>query len=279
MCYAVSVGAAVSNWLVACGNFSLKNPVRDMSLPVFKEFVSASPFAEDFKLRVLSQFHAGPAGEDLESHALDTMLATIQAYAGRSQRIMQVVRLPSSTAQSYRVPVSYHFQIEFNRMIAHHGYGEMGEAKVLVHKAALGHSPRQGTSNAASGMDAGAPQATQITALFLMESLRHALIDQTSQTPPQQLQALVGWMLSYWTFRDRQDRAQYTEFPLARVVVLCPVDHGTWLWHLEGRRLYSDWEPKWTAMQSAQLAVSTMGVQTLQRYTAEWRLIPEARPK
>ena len=286
MCYAVTVTAVVSNWLVACGSFSLKNPVRDISLPVFKEFVSASPFAEDFELRVLSQHHEAPAGEDLESHALDTMLATIQAYAGRSQRIMQVVRLPSSTAQSYRVPVSYHFPIEFNRMIVDYGYGEMGEAKVLVHKAALGHSPRntflasllrKGTSGGArSEMDAGAPQATQITALFPMESLRHALVDQTSQTPPPQLQALVAWMLSYWTFLDRQDRAQYTEFPLARVVVLCPVDHGTWLWHLEGRRLYSDWDPTWTAMQSAQLAVSTMGVQTLQKYTAEWRLIPEA---
>jgi TIR domain-containing protein len=289
MCYAVTVTAVVSNWFVACGSFSLKNPVRDISLPVFKEFVSASPFAEDFELRVLSRHHAAPAGEDLESHDLDTMLATIQAYAGRSQRIMQVVRLPSSTAQSYRVPVSYHFLIEFNRMIAHYGYGEMGEAKVLVHKAALGHSPRntflanllrKGTSSGAgSGTDGGAPQATRITALFLMESLRHTLVDETSQTPPQQLQALVGWMLSYWTFLDRQDRAQYTEFPLARVVVLCPVDHGTWLWHLEGRRLFSDWESKWTAMESAQLAVSTMGVQTLQRYTAEWRLIPDARPK
>jgi len=160
---------------------------------------------------------------------------------------------------------------------------------VLLHKADLGHSPRSTflasllskgiPGGAGSGMDAGEPQATQITALFLMESLQHALVDQTSQTPPQQLQALVGWMLSYWAFLDRQDRAQYTEFPLARVVVLCPVDHGTWLWHLEGRRLYSDWEPEWTAMQSAQLAVSTMGVQTLQRYTAEWRLIQEVRAK
>lgn len=289
MCYAITLTAVVSNWFVTCGSFSLKNPIRDISLPVFKEFVSASPFAEDFELRVLSQHHAAAAGEDLESNALDTMLSTIQTYSGRSQRIMQVARLPSSTEQSYRVLMSYHFPIEFNRMITHYGYGEMGEAKVLVHKADVGYSPgntflasllEKGTSGGAgSGMDADTPQATQITALFLMESLRHALVDQILETPPQLLQALVGWMLSYWTFLDRQNRAQYTELPLARVVVLCPVDHGTWLWHLEGRRLFSDWEPKWTAMQSAQLAVSTVGAQTLQRYTEEWGLVPEDGPK
>ena len=255
MCYSVNVMAVVSNWFVTCGNFSLKDPIRDISLPVFKGFVSASPFAEDFELRVVSVYHQASAGEDLESQLLDTMLATIQKYAGRSRRIMEVARLPSSTAPFYRVPVSYHFPIEFSRMSVHYGYGKSADGKVLVHKIA------------------GAPQATQITALFLLESLRQVLVDHTSQTPPPQLQQLVAWMLSYWTFLDRQDRAQYTEFPLARVVVLCPVDHGTWLWHLEGRLLYSDWDPQWTEMQGAQLAVSTMGVQTLQRYTAEWRLI------
>ena len=94
MCYAASVKTIVSNWIVDCGSFFLKKPVRRISLPVFKGFVSASPFAEDFKLRISSQHHAAPAGKDLESHALDAMLATIQAYAGRSQRIMEVVRLP-----------------------------------------------------------------------------------------------------------------------------------------------------------------------------------------
>jgi TIR domain len=304
-CYTVTVMAVVSDWLVACGTFSLKNPGKDTSLPVFRDFVPVSPFAENFELRVESHHHSAPTGEDTENkdrntvfatlgedtenNALDAMLATIRTLAGRSQHILEAVRLPSSTAQSYRVPMSYHFPLQFNRLIEHHGYGKMGEAKVLVHKVALGNYPRntflasllgKGTSSGAgSGMDAGAPQTTQITALFLMDSLRHALIDQTSQTPPQNLQALVGWMLSYWTFLDRQDRAQYTEFPLARVVVLCPVDHGTWLWRLEGCRLHSDWEPKWTAVQSEQLAVSTMGMRTLHRYTAEWRLILEARPK
>jgi hypothetical protein len=283
MCYAVSVITVVSNWFVACGSFSLKNPCRDFALPVFKEFVSASPFAEDFELRVLSQHHAAPAGKDFENNALDAMLATIQAYTGRSQRIGQVVRLPSSTAHSYRVPVSYQFPIDFNRMIEHCGYGVTGQAGVLVHKAAPEHSPRntfsasllgKGTSgDAGCGMGAG---VTQITTLFLLESLRRTLDAQTSQTPPQQLQELVGWMLSYWAFLDRKDRVRYTGFPLARIVVLCPSDRGTWLWHLEGRRLYLDWEAKWTAMKSARLTISTVGVQTLQRYTAEWNVISEA---
>ena len=213
MCYGVNVTAVVSNWFVTCGSFFLKDPNRDISLPVFKGFVSASPFAEDFELRVASVYHQASAGEDLENQLLDTMLATIQEYAGRNEHMIQVARLPTSTAPSYRVPVSYHFPIEFSRMIVHYGYGERADARVLVHTIA------------------GERQATQITALFFMESLRHMLMDHTSQTPPPQLQALVAWMLSYWTFLDRQDRAQYTEFPLARVVVLCPVDHGTWLWH------------------------------------------------
>jgi hypothetical protein len=268
MCYAVSVTAVVSNWFVDCGSFVLKTPIRDIWLPVFKNFVSASPFAEDFQLRVVAQEDAGPKGQDSESIALDTMLATIRTYAERSQRISQVLSLPSSTASSYRIPVSYRFPIEFNRMIAHYGYGAMGDAKILLHKVVPGRS-RPNTS-----VDAGAAQTTQLTALFLMESLRHALDDHSSRTPPQPLQALVGWMLSYWTFLDREDRAQYTESPLSRVVVLCPVDRGTWLWHLEGR-LHSDWEPQWTAMSSAQLAVSTMGTQTLRKHTADWRLIQE----
>lgn len=290
MCYAVSVTAVVSNWFVACGSFSLKNPVRDISLPVFKEFVSASPFAEEFELRVLSQHHAAPAGEDLESQALDTMLATIQAHAGRSQRIMKVVRLPSSPAQVYRVPVSFHFALHVGRLIEQFGYGAMGAAKVLVHKTVPAGDPRwltgptsllsKGTSgNTEPRTRSDTPRTTQITALLQTAPLRHMLTDQTPHAPPQQLQALVGWMLSYWTFLDRQDRARYTELPLARVVVLCPVDHGTYLWLLEGRRLHSDWEPEWTMVQSEQLAVSTMGIQTLHRCTAEWRLIPEARPK
>jgi hypothetical protein len=274
MCYAVSVTAVVSNWFVNCGSFSLNNPDRGFALPVFKEFVSASPFAENFELRVLSQHHSASAGQDLENHGLDAMLAIIHARAERNQRIMKMVRLPSCPAPFYRVPLSYHFALEVGRLIEHFGYGEMGDAKVLVHKVLS-----QGTSgNAESLIRSDVPQTTQITALLLTASLRHLLTNQTPHTPPQQLQVLVGWMLSYWTFLDRQGRAQFTELPLASVVVLCPVDHGTWLWLLKGH-LHSDWEPEWTAVQSERLSVSTVGIRTLHRCTEEWRLIPEASPK
>jgi hypothetical protein len=274
MCYAVSVSAVVSNWFVDCGSFSLKDPDRGFALPVFKEFVSASPFAETFVLRVLSQHHSASAGQDHESNALDQMLAIIQARVERNQSIMEMVRLPSSTAPLYRVPVSFRFALDVNGLIEKFGYGEMGDAKVLVHKVFS-----QGTDgNAESLVRSHAPQTTQITALLQMTSLRQVLTNQTPQAPPPQLQVLVGWMLSYWIFLDRRGRAQFTELPLARVVVLCPVEHGTWLWLLEGS-LHSDWEPAWVAVQSDRLSVSTAGLRTLHSCTEQWILIPEISTK
>lgn len=270
MCYAVSVTAVVSNWFVNCGSFSLKNPDTGFALPVFKEFVSTSPFAENFELRVMSQHHSAPAGQDLESNTLDKMLALIRARAERNQSIMEMVRLPSSTAPLYRVPVSFRFALDVNGLLAKFGYGEKGDAKVLIHKAVS-----QSTSgNAESPTGSDAPQTTQITVLLQTASLRNLLTKIPDAPPPQQLQELVGWMLSYWTFLDRQGRAQFTELPLARVVVLCPVEHGAWIWLLEGP-LHSDWKPEWVAVQSERLSVSTVGLRTLHSCTEEWILIPD----
>jgi hypothetical protein len=269
MCYAVSVTAVVSNWFVNCGSFSLKNPDRGFALPVFKEFVSASPFAETFELRVLSQHHSASAGQDLESNALDKMLAIIQARAERNQNIREMVRLPSSTAPLYRVPVSFRFALDVNGLVEQLGYGEMGDATVLVHKL----FSQDISGNEESLIRSDAPQTTQITALLQMTSLRDLLTNQTPKAPPPQLQVLVGWMLSNWTFLDKQGRAQFTELPLTRVVALCPVEHGTWLWLLEGS-LHSNWEPEWVAVQSERLSVSTVGIKTLHSCTEEWILVP-----
>lgn len=288
--YAVSVMAVVSNWLVACGTFHLKRADEGISLPVFKDFVSASPFADDLELRVVSSHHAAPAGEDLENNALDAMLTTIRGLASRSRLISEAIRPPSSTAPSYRVPVSFHFNIHINRMIEHYGYGNIGEARVLAHKLAPGELPRRpgikagrlgGGSFGEAGpqVQPGKSQRTQITALFRMAPLQHMLVDMSLQAPPQPLQALVGWMLSYWTFLDSRDRAQYTEFPLGRVVVLCPADQGTWLWLLEVERLHSGWEPKWTFDQEDKLALAKEGIGALGRCTSVWSLIREDSPE
>ena len=88
--------------------------------------------------------------------------------------------------------------------------------------------------------------------------------------------ALTAYLLSYWKYLDVTGRAQSTEAPLERLVLLWPVSDGTWLWVLEGPELVANWRPEWTSIANDALAISPEARPWLVRCTSMWRHVAAA---
>jgi hypothetical protein len=255
LAYGVSVSAVVSNRMVSCGSFWLRR-IDGPGLPITGEFVSASPFAETLQLNILSDDVMADQGEDTDRSVIAQIWARIHAELERVPGLVDTVRLPARPGDVQAVPASVHVAITISRLAEKLGFGEQGNARVLLH--------RNGTT-------------TQLIGCFdFEEDARMGAAD--SQTgPPNPLVGFTAYLLSYWKFLDTTGRAQATAAPLERLVLLWPVSDGTWLWVLEGEELAADWRPEWTSIANDALQVSPEASPRLVRSTRTWRHIPTER--
>lgn len=255
LAFGVSVLAVVSNRMVSCGSFLLRR-IDGPGLPVTGEFVSASPFAETLQLNVLSSDVMAEQGEDMDRSVLAQIWTRIHAELERAPGLIDAVRLPARPGDVQGVPASVQMAITISRLAEKLGFGEQGSARVLLHRTTT---------------------TTQLIGCFDFEedARMGAVDDQTG--PPKPLVGLAAYLLSYWKFLDTTGRAQATEAPLQRLVLLWPVSNGTWLWVLEGEELAADWRPEWTSIANDALEVSPEAPPRLVRSTRTWRHIRTER--
>jgi hypothetical protein len=249
MAYGVGIQAVVSNRMVACGSFWLRR-IDDPGLPITGEFVSASPFAETLQLNVMSGDVFAAQGEDADRFVLAQIWARIHAELERVPGLADTVRLPTRVGDIQGVPASVQVAITVSRLAEELGFGEQGNARVLLHKSG--------------------DRTTQLIGCFDFDEADRmdAVGEQTG--PPDPIAALAAYLLSYWKFLDA-GRARSTVAPLERLVLLWSVSDGTWLWVLEGAELAANWRPEWTSSANDTLAVSPEARPSLVRATRTWR--------
>jgi hypothetical protein len=250
LAYGVGVVASVSNRMVSCGTFWLRR-IDGSGLPITGEFVSASPFAETLQLNVMSGDTQAEQGADTDRHVLAQVWARIDAELTRVPPLVDAVRLPAKPGDVQGVRASVDVLGRINGLAARLGLGEPGIAAVLLHRTG--------------------PRTTELIGCFDLGE-----IAREQEAPPNPLVALTGYLLSYWKYLDTTGRAQSTEAPLERLVLLWPVSDGTWLWILEGPELVEHWRFEWTSIANDALAISPEARPWLVRCTRTWRHVAAA---